>query len=387
MVNQNTAYPSLDTPAVLLDLDKLEANIKEIIQLATEAGVRLRPHTKVHQSVAVAKKQIEAGAIGIEVGAIDQAEPMADGGINDILIAHPFYGEHKLATFKRLLARPDLKLTVMVDMIEQAEGISQVAQAMGRTVPVLMKLETGGYRYGVLPGEPALNLARKLRELPGLELTGVYAHESGAEPTEEGVAKVAFEVASQMCEMARMLKKEGFKMEHVSVGASCTHAATCRFIKEGKFPEITELHPGHRTIGDIRYMMARGNTREACALTVLVSVMSTSHPDYVIVDAGWKTFGAESLIDRRETPGFFWQGKPSFGSVQGRSDLWFGKVAAETGWLYYMEGAKGSLKLGDRIEIVPNSANLVVNIHNQLHGVRKGVIETVIPVTGRARGS
>ena len=94
MVNQNTAYPSLDTPAVLLDLDKLEANIKEIIQLATEAGVRLRPHTKVHQSVAVAKKQIEAGAIGIEVGAIDQAEPMADGGINDILFAHPFYGEH-----------------------------------------------------------------------------------------------------------------------------------------------------------------------------------------------------------------------------------------------------------------------------------------------------
>lgn len=388
MAKQNIPYPSLNTPVVLLDLDKLEANIKEIQQAADEAGVKLRPHSKVHQSVVIAKMQLEAGAHGIEVGPLDQAEPMAEGGIDDILVAHPFYGEHKLETLKRTLVNnPKLKLSIVVDMIEQAEGISRVGQAVGRKVPLLIKLETGGDRYGVLPGEPILELAKKLEKLTGVELVGIYAHESGAVPTEEGVAKVAFEVATKVCETTRMLKKEGFKMEHVSVGASPTHFATCQLIKGGKFLEITELHPGQRAIGDIRYMMGRGNTREACAATVLVSVMSTSHPNHVVIDAGWKTFGGESMIERRETPNFFWNGKPSYGSVQRRSDLRFGKMGAETGWLYYMEGAKKDLEVGDRLEIVPNSINLVINIHNELYGVRDGKVEMVIPVTGRCRGS
>jgi len=387
IMEQKVPYSYLDTPSLLVDMDKLEANIKDIQQAANEAGVKLRPHTKVHESVEIAKMQLEAGACGIEVGPVDQAEPMADGGIDDILIAHPFYGEPKFETLKRLLRRPKLKVTVVIDMIEQAEGISKVAQAVGRTVPVLIKLETGGERYGVLPGEPTSNLAKKLYKLSGIELVGLYAHESGAVPTEEGVAKVAFEVASKVCEVARMLKKEGFKMEHVSVGASPTHYATCSFIKEGKFPEITELHPGQRAIGDIRYLMGRGNTREACALTVLVSVMSTTHPNHVVVDAGWKTFGVEPMIERRDTPEFFWNGRPSYGLIQGRSDLRFARIAAETGWMYYMEGAKKDLKIGDRLEIVPNSANLVINIHDKLYGVRNGEVEVVIPVTGRCRGS
>lgn len=386
MAKQSLPYPSLNTPVVLLDLDKLEANIREMQQAANEARVKLRPHTKVHESVEIAKTQLEAGACGIEVGPIEQAEPMAEGGINDILVAHPFYGEHKLEVLKRLLNFSELKLSVVIDMIEQAEGISKVAQAFNRKVPVHLKIDTGVDRYGILPGEPTLNLAKKLRQLPGIELVGIYAHESGANMT-EGVDKGAFEVASIMAETARMLRKEGVHIEHVSVGSSPSFHATCRYIKEGKFPEITEIHPGQRVIGDILYMMSKGNTRESCALTVLVSVMSTSHPNHVVIDAGWKTFGAESIIAHRDTPGFFWKGKPSYGSVQGRSDLWFGRVGAETGLLYYMEKAQKDLRLGDRLIIVPNSANLVVNIHNELYGARNGKIEKVIPVTGRARGS
>lgn len=387
MASTNIPYTSLDTPVVLVDLNKMEANIKDMQQAANEAGVKLRPHTKVHETVAIAKMQLEAGACGIEVGAIGQAEPMAEGGIDDILVAHPFYGEHKLETLKRLLSWPNLKLTVTVDMIEQAEGISQVGQAVGKKIPVAIKLDTGVDRYGVLPGEPTLNLAKKLQNLPGIQLVGIYGHEVGAVPTEEGVAEVAFEVASKVCEMARMLKEEGFKTEHVSVGASPTHHATCRYIKEGKFSEITELHPGQRTIGDILYMMERGNTRDACAVTVLISVVSTSHPNHVVIDAGWKTLGSESMIEQRDTPGFFWNGKPSYGSIQNRSDLWFGRISAETGCIYYREDAKKDLELGDRLEIVPNSVNLVVNIHEKLYGVRSGKVEIVIPVTGRCRGN
>ena len=388
MTKKNIPYPYLDTPACLLDLNKLEANIKLIQQTASEAGVKLRPHTKVHESAYIANLQIEAGASGIEVGAIDQAEPMAEAGISDIFIVHPFFGEHKLETLRRLLSRwSKFKFTVVVDMIEQAEGISKIAQVVGKTVPLVIKLDTGVDRYGVAPGDPTLNLAKKLQQIPGIELIGLYAHESGAKPNEKSIAKMAFDVASKTCEMARMLKKEGFKMEHVSIGASPTFFATCRYIKEGKFSEITELHPGQCVIGDIRCMMGLGITREQCALTVIVSIMSTTHPNYVIIDAGWKTFSSESIIERRETPGFFWNGKPSYGSIQGRSDIRFARIAAETGWIYYMEDAKNDLKVGDRLEIVPNNVSGVINIHDKIYGVRNNDVEVVIPITGRCSGS
>ncbi len=392
MAKQKVPYASLDTPAVLVDMDKLEANIREMSQLAAEAGVRLRPHVKVHECASIARLQIEAGACGVDVGPVAQAEAMAEEGIDDINIAHPgFYGDQKFETLKRLLNKPGLRVTVVVDMVEQAEGVSQGGQAVGRKVPVLLKIDTsrdagGSQRHGVLPDEPALNLAKKLCQLPGIELIGIYAHEMGAEPTAEGVDKMAFKTASIMAETAKMLRGEGITIEHVSVGASPTFRATCRYIKEGKFPEITEIHPGNCVIGDIMYMMSRGNTRETCAVTVLATVMSTSHPDWAMIDAGYKTFGADSIIGRRETPGFFWKGKPRFGSIQGRPDLWLGPLSAETSHVFYMEPGE-KLSIGERLEIVPNNATLVTNIHDQIYGVRNRLVERVMPVTGKGRGN
>ncbi len=386
MAKQDVPFSSLGTPAVLVDMNKLEANIREMSQLAAEAGVRLRPHTKVHGCASIAKLQIQAGACGIEVGSVEQAEGMAEGGLDDIIIAHPIYGSYKLETLKRLLNKPGLKLAVVLDMIEQAQGVSQVSQSVGKKVPVLIKIETGGsQRYGVLPGKPALNLAEKFRQLPGIELIGIYAHEMGAEPTADGVDKKAFEVATMISETAELLRSEGITIEHVSMGASCTLGATCRYLKEKKFPEITELHPGQRAIGDILYMRDFGNPREACAVTVLASVMSTSHRDHAMIDAGYKAFGAESIIEYRDAPDFFWQGKPSFGSVQGRPDLWLGSLSAETGCVYYMEPEK-RLSLGERLEIVPNNATLVISIHDEIYGVRNSAVERVFQVTGRGRG-
>jgi len=388
MTEQKTPYPSLDTPAVLIDLNTLEANIKEMSKLAAEAGVRLRPHVKVHENVSIAKMQIERGACGVEAGVTAQAEAMAEQGIDDIVIAHPgFYGGPKGEILKKLLNKPRLKLAVVIDMFEQAEIISQMAQAIGKKARVLIKIDLGrGSRFGILPGEPVLNMAKQLRQLPGIDLIGIYGHEMGAKPTPEGKDETALEAATIMTENAKLLKKEGIAIEHVSVGASPTFRSTCRFLKEGKFPEITEIHPGQCVIGDIMYMRSGGNVREACAVTVLTTVMSTSHPGWAIIDAGYKTFGADSLIARRDTPGFFWNGMPSFGSVQGRSDLWLGRLSAETSCLYYTEPKK-TLRFGERLEIVPNNATLVINIHNQIYGVRNGVVEQVIPVTGRGRGN
>jgi D-serine deaminase-like pyridoxal phosphate-dependent protein len=386
MTKQNLPISSLDTPAVLVNMETLEANIREMSQLAAEAGVKLRPHTKIHESSAIAKLQIKSGACGIEVGTIDRAVCMAEAGINDILVAHPFYGDHKLETLRTLLNKPGLKISLLVDMIEQASAISRVGEEFGKKIPVLLKINTGGNRFGVLPGDPALNLARKLRQFPGIEFIGIYAHESGGKPTQESLDKLAFETATMMTETASLLKKEGIPVEHMSVGASPTFRATCQFIKEQKFPEITEIHPGHSVIGDVWHVIALGNKREACAATVLTTVMSTPAPGYVVVDAGYKTFGADALIQYRDNPAFFWKGRPSYGSVQGRSDMWLGRLAAESACVYYMEpnmDPKKELRIGDQLQIVPNNATLVINMEREIYGVRNGVVERVFSVAGR----
>ena len=185
MKEKQMPIAGLATPCVILYLDVLEANIAEMARLASEARVRLRPHTKIHECPDIAKMQLASGACGIEVGAIERALCMADAGITDILIAHPFYGDHKHAVLRRLLGKPGLKVTVMADMIEQAEAVSRTGEDLGRRIPLLMKINTGGDRFGVLPGEPALELARQLCRLPGIAFEGIYAHEMGGKPSKE----------------------------------------------------------------------------------------------------------------------------------------------------------------------------------------------------------
>ena len=138
-------------------------------------------------------------------------------------------------------------------------------------------------------------------------------------------------------------------------------------------------------IGAMQYVANLAMTEDKCALTVLVSVMSTSHSDHVVVDAGSKTFGPGSLTMHGDRPGL-WKGKPSFfGYIKEYTDLWFGRLSAETSTIFYMNSNK-KLKVGDRLEIVPNNAFAVVNLHDQIYGVKNGMVEMVIPVTGRGRG-
>jgi len=388
MNEQRISVSTLETPAVIVYMDVLESNIAEMSRLAKEAGVRLRPHTKIHECPEIAGMQIAGGACGIEVGAIDRALCMADAGIRDILIAHPFYGEQKQALLRRLLDKPGLKVTLVVDMLEQAEGISRTGETLGRTIPLLLKLNTGGDRFGVPPGEPALRLARQLGRLPGISFEGIYAHESGGKPTPESLGNVARETATLAVETARLLTKEGIPVRHVSVGASPTLRATCDLLKGGQFPEITEIHPGHCAIGDMWHVLALANPREACAAAVLCTVMSAVDPGYVMIDAGYKTFGADSLIQYRDMPGFFWQGKPSFGSVQDRPDLWLGKISAESAILQYMDPAIGPekrLRIGDRLEIIPNSATLAISMQQRIYGVRNGAVERIFAVAGKEK--
>lgn len=392
MASKEVLYPSLDTPAVLIDMNKLEANIKEMSRYAASAGVKLRPHVKVHECAEIAKMQLAAGACGVDTGSLGQAEAMAAAGIKDIFLSHPtYYGGIRLEKFKKLLATPGLKLTVNLDMLEQAEGVSRAGKDAGCKVPVTIKVDTniplGGYgRLGVLPGKPLLELAQKIGRLPYVELVGIYAHEMSHTLTPEAVSKIALETGQLMSQTAEMLRREGFNIELVAVGSSPTFRYTCRYMQEGKISGLTEINPGNCVIGDLGYMRALGNTLETCAATVLATVVSTSHPEKAAIDGGYKTFGADYIVGAVKDPGYYWNGMPSFGRVVGRPDLWAGRTSAETGYVYYKDPAQ-KLNYGDRIEIIPNNATLVINIHDQIYGVRNGQVERTFKVTARGAGN
>lgn len=376
---QNIPYSFLDTPAVLVDLDKLDTNIRNMADLAAKTALKLRPHTKNHLSPYIAKLQVGAGAIGIGVAKIGEAQVMADEGLDDIMVVHPFYGNHKFTALKELLARkPRLKLSVVVDMFEQAQEISKVGVALGRKIPVLLKIYTGGGRFGVQPGEEALKMVKKLCQLPGIDFAGIKAHENtrGAS-TPEANEKVALQTSAIVAEVARMLKREGIKVKDVAVGSTPSILGTLRFRES--FPEITEIHPGSYIFGDAQYMYRFWFTEETVALTVLTTVISISQ-SWAVIDAGYMTFSAYLPAFLQAAYGY-----DRYGYIKGRPDLKLNNLTQEVGIVTMTE--PNSLRIGERLEVIPNHATLAVNLHSQIYGVRDGKVERTIPVLCREKGN
>ena len=139
-------------------------------------------------------------------------------------------------------------------------------------------------------------------------------------------------------------------------------------------------------IGDIVYMVMGANTIETCAATVLTTVVSTSHEELAVLDTGFKTLSNDPLTGTEDMPGFSWRGMRRRSPIKGRPDLFLGFLGAESGFLYYMNPKK-KLNLGERLEIIPNNATVIMNIHGEVYGVRNGLVERVIRVTGRGRGN
>jgi len=363
-----------------VDLDKLDQNIKKMARLAADADVKLRPHTKTHLSPYIAKLQVKAGASGICVAKIGEAQAMADEGLDDIMVVHPFYGSPKFKALHELLVqKPKLKLSLVVDMPEQAQEISKVGVALGKKIPVLLKIYTGGGRFGVMPGEEALRMAKSIASLPGIDFAGIKAHENtrGAS-TPEANEKVARDTAEIVTEVVRKLKNEGLPVRIVAVGSTPSILGTLRV--RSSYPEITEIHPGSYIFGDAQYMHRFWFTEETVALTVLTTVISIRE-NRAMIDAGYMTFDAYLPSFLQTAYGY-----ARHGYVKGQVDLKLGNSTQEVSILTMTDPSK-PLSIGDRLEIIPNHAGLVVNLHSQLYGVRGGKVERVIPVSCREKGN
>lgn len=358
----------LDTPVAVVNLDKLEFNIREMAARMREAGVCLRPHVKTHKTPAIAHIQLREGAVGITVAKVGEAEVMASAGVEDIFVAYPVWGEAKWERLRRLSHRVCLRVGVDSEVL--AEGLSQVFAQHGEKIAVLIKVDTGLGRTGVSPGRPALELAREVARLPGLELKGIFTHEGHIIRDFGSVGEIdgpVRDVARKMRETAELLRREGIEVEEVSVGATPTAHLMCR--EEG----VTEGRPGTYVFYDATNVGFGVVPEDRVAFSVWCTVVSVPRPDRAVIDGGTKAF---SSARSPKVEGM--------GLVRGMEGARFAWANEEHGVLD-LSSCPGALRVGDRVEVVPVHVCEAVNLWDELVAVQGGEVEAIWPVLARGK--
>ncbi|HEV3142040.1 MAG TPA: alanine racemase, partial [Vicinamibacterales bacterium] len=272
----------LPTPQVVIDRKRLLNNIARVQQLASNAGMRLRPHAKTHKSPAVAKWQIERGAVGICCAKVGEAEVFAAAGITDIRLPYPVNPSNA----RRILELMDrATISIIVDHLDVARGWSDAMQRANRTLDVLVKVDVGFHRCGIDSGPTALTFIKKIASMPGLRLRGLLSHAGHGyhAASDEALASVARGEAETLARVKDDAARAGIALEEISVGAT----PTLRF--SAKQSGITELRPGNYVYFDRTQVALGAATLDDCALTVLASVVSAPAPDRIIFDSGSKT--------------------------------------------------------------------------------------------------
>jgi D-serine deaminase-like pyridoxal phosphate-dependent protein len=367
MIQPGTPIAALDTPCLLVDLDRMEANIRSWQAAIAASGVSLRPHVKTHKVPAIAHMQLEAGAAGITVAKVAEAEVFAAHGCRDIFIAYPVVGPEK---WRRVaaLAR-DHTLIVGIDSPVGARGLSAAAVAADTTVRVRIEIDTGLRRSGVLPDQ-ATALCRLALTLPGLELDGIFTFRgvsfSGAGG--RAAAELGREEGEQMAALATQLRGAGIPIRTVSVGSTPTARSAAQV------PGVTEVRPGTYVFGD--YMMAgRGHMPyEEVALTILCTVVSRPASDLATVDGGSKTFCGDVAPDRQVLQGY---------ACAVGMEAYVERMSEEHGVVRLGPGVDP--QVGDRIAFYPIHVCTAVNLADELIGVRNGRVEQVWPVLARGK--
>src|SRR5580765_6693808 len=256
----------LPTPQVLIDHTRAMNNIARVQALASEAGVRLRPHAKTHKSPTVARWQLDAGAVGIACAKIGEAEVFADAGVRDIRLPYPV----NPVNASRLLALMErAAISIIVDHLDVARGWSEAMARAGRTLDVLIKVDVGFHRCGIDPEGDALGFVQRVSALPGLRLRGLLSHAGHGyqASSDDELRAVAHREAEILTSLHDRAAKAGIPLEELSVGAT----PTLRFSAAER--GLTELRPGNYVYFDRTQLALGSATLDDCALTVLSSVV------------------------------------------------------------------------------------------------------------------
>jgi D-serine deaminase-like pyridoxal phosphate-dependent protein len=357
----------IDTPALLVDLDRMETNIAGMSALARESGLSLRPHAKAHKVPELARLEVEAGAVGITCQKLGEAEVMAAAGLTDLLIAFPMVGARKIQRLIALARRVHVITTI--DSLEAAAPLSQAAASEGVMIDAVLEVDVGYHRCGVDP-QAALGTAQALAtEFEGLRFRGLMAYEGhiynliSVEAVEERAA-LSYNILG---DIAARLRAAGVPVDIVSVGASAAARVAARH------PAVTELRAGSYIFNDLAQIAMGGATESECALTVLATVVSTQTSERAVIDAGAKALSFVTI------PGY-----AGYGSIRGHEGAVIDRLADEHGMISIPMAVK-PFYIGERVRIIPNSGSSVINEFSDLVGVRNGTVECVWPIAARGR--
>ncbi len=351
----------LDTPTLWVDLDRLEQNITSLARHFQNAGVHWRPHTKGIKVPAIAHKLLAAGAIGITCAKLGEAEVMVAAGITDILIANQITGRHKLPRLANLCRQADVK--VAVDSPRNVVALGAAAVTYGSEIGVLIEINSGMERAGVQPGEAVLALARLVTQTPGVRLRGLMTWEGHAldlsDPTQKRQEiERSIGLATSSAELCR---GQGIPIEIVSGGGSGTYKVT-PFL-----PGMTEIQAGGAIFCDVTYQSWGVDLQPA--LFVQTTVTSRPNPRRIICDAGFKSLPSN---DAPPAP---------LGLAQKVRKV---VSSAEHGALE-LESPNDTLEVGDLLDFVVGYGDGTVYLHDEMVGVRGGIVECVWPILGRGK--
>ncbi|MGA2136607.1 MAG: alanine racemase [Bryobacteraceae bacterium] len=357
----------LDTPALLVDLDRMEANLRRVADYTRAHGLRLRPHTKTHKSPRIGRRQLDLGAAGLTVAKVGEAEVMLDAAPPDLLVAFPVIGRPKLDRLMAVARRT--RVTVSLDSLVAAQQLSEAAQAAGVRVGVLAEADVGLGRVGVSPGAELLDLARGIARLPGLTLEGIAFYpghiKDGSETGRQALAALGTLIGSILDE----LRRAGLEARIVSGGS------TPSLYHSHELPGLNEIRPGTYVFNDWNTVVSGAATLEECAATLLVTVVSTARPGQIIVDGGSKTFSSDRPSG---------SGDVTFGHVLDAPGAAFHKMNEEHGYID-VRNCDRRFSIGERLHIIPNHICVAVNLHERVYGIRGEEVEEVWEVAGRGK--
>ena len=370
-----------DTPALVIDLDAMERNLATMAAFASQQKVRLRPHAKMHKSAVLAKLQIAAGAVGVCVQKTSEAEALVAGGVYNLFISNEVVSPLKLArvaALTRVVASHGGKIAICVDAIE---GINRLATSMNEArvtsgvateIDVFIEINVGQNRCGVEPGTPAVALALEIRKHPALNFAGLQAYHGKAQhlrsPAERRLAIT--DAIQAVVHTRKLIEAEGIKVGLI------TGAGTGTAALEAASGVYGELQAGSYLFMDADYAANQLDVtqpRFEHALFVKTQVIST-HSTHAVCDAGHKSHAIDS-------------GLPSVHAFSARSKLEYFNGGDEHGILRPAAGSTRLPHLGSMVWLIPGHCDPTVNLHNEMIGVRggllKGVVECIIKVDGR----
>jgi D-serine deaminase-like pyridoxal phosphate-dependent protein len=349
----------IPTPALLVDVAAMQRNIERMAAYFAARTCKLRPHFKAHKTPQIARRQLAAGSCtGITCATLGEAEVIVEHGISrDILIANEVVGPGKAARVAALARQADV--IVAVDSEYALDDIAAAARAAGVTVGVLVDIDVGLPRCGVAPGEPALALARRVSETPGVELRGAMGYEGhvmGIRDRTEREAR-ARKSMDRLLSSVHLIRQAGLRCEIVSGGGTCTFDIT------GGIEGITEVQAGTYVLMDSTYRY--DDLPFELALTLLGTVVSRPKPDLLVADCGHKSATED-------------HGNPPVIGIDGASVLFLSDEHASL-----RVPPECPLGPGDRIQLAPSHIDPTINLHDVLYAADGDEVVDVWPVAAR----